>query len=242
MRGAVMADESERDVLDFTKGPDCLNLDELGRVAAGAGSAQSRQHTADCSYCGTELALLREFTEGAPASPAEAAVVSSIERQLRTNAPWRDSQSAKRGWLPAWLSWPTAGLSAAAAMALVLVMVLSRSPQPTAGPLDSTADVLRAGGVVEIAPLGDMAAVPTVLRWQPVTGAAQYRVRLLDVAQSEVWTATAVSTAELAIPAPAQSLMLPRKTLFWQIDALDAQGKTIGRSRAEQFRVVGQGQ
>ena len=95
---------------------------------------------------------------------------------------------------------------------------------------------------MEIAPLGDMAAVPTVLRWQPVTGAAQYRVRLLDVAQSEVWTATAVSTAELAIPAPAQSLMLPRKTLFWQIDALDAQGKTIGRSRAEQFRVVGQGQ
>ncbi len=241
MRGAVMADVSERDVLDFTKGPDCLNLDELDRVAAGAGSAQSRQHTADCSYCGTELALLREFTEGASASPAEAAVVSSIERQLRTNAPWRGSQSAKRGWLPAWLSWTTAGLSAAAAMAVVLLVVLSRSPQPPVGPLDSTADVLRAGGVVEIAPLGDMTTAPTILRWQPLAGAAQYRVRLLDVAQAEVWT-TAVSTAELAIPAPAQALMLPRKTLFWQIDALDAQGKTIGSSRAEQFRVVGQGQ
>ena len=75
--------------------------------------------------------------------------------------------------------------------------------------------MLRAGGIAEIAPLGDMAAVPAILRWQPVAGSAQYRIRLLDVEQAEVWTAMAVSTAELPIPAAAQALMPPRETLFW---------------------------
>lgn len=226
--------------LDFGKGPDCPELGELETLLDGAGTPPLREHTAHCSYCQTELAMLREFNEAKPASAAEAAAVARIEQQLRRNAPWKQAGPVveARSWWPAWLNWQTAGL--AAALAAVLLTFSLRGPQqPAVTPIDGGgADTLRAGVLAGVAPVGDLEAAPALLQWQPVAGAAQYRVRLLDVEQITIWSATAAKN-ELTLPAATRALMLPRKTLFWQVEALDAQGKPLAASQQERFRVLG---
>ncbi|MCC6537426.1 MAG: hypothetical protein IT162_07755 [Bryobacterales bacterium] len=238
MREAVMAGEMEE--IEFGKGPDCPEIGELETLLDGAGSARLKDHTAHCPYCQTELALLREFTEGQPASAEEAAAVARIEQQLRRNAPWKQNTASAGApsWWPAWLNWQSAGL--AAALAAVLLTFALRGPQqPPVAPVEGgVTDTLRAGVVAGVAPVGDLEAAPALLQWQPVGGAARYRVRLLDVEQLTVWETSAAKN-EAALPAAARALMLPRKTLFWQIEALDAQGKPLAVSQQERFRVVG---
>jgi len=75
------------------------------------------------------------------------------------------------------------------------------------------------------------------MRWDPVAGAAVYRVRLTEVDRNVVWQ-TLASEAGIRLPEEARAFMRDRKTLFWEITALDADGRVIASCEPEPFRVL----
>ena len=227
--------------LNLGQGPGCLEPVDHERVASGLGTPSQVRHLNECNACQTELALLREFVDGQPSTAEEAAAVTRIERQLRQSPPWAKVAEPRRRWFAAW-NWQLAGFALAGALVLVLFLMPTGGPrQPGLAPLDGGASVLRAGEVTGLAPVGDVEAAPDKLRWQPAAGATQYRVQILDVEELPVWSAMAApGQVELALPAEARALMLPHKTLFWKVEALDRQGQVLASSALERFRVIGQ--
>lgn len=59
-------------------------------VAAGAGTAASRRHAVYCSYCQTELAMMRDFVEAKPATTGE--VAADLWDALTSPGLWKFSR------------------------------------------------------------------------------------------------------------------------------------------------------
>ncbi len=115
------------------------------------------------------------------------------------------------------LGW-AGGLAAAAAVVLALVL-----PRATPGPGTTTTpgDELRSDRVadrpVALAPRGQLAAAPVVLRWKPLAGARAYRVQVLAADGTPLWSSPETRTSELAWPTSVAS----RPGLYyWQVVAL----------------------
>ena len=92
----------------------------------------------------------------------------------------------------------------------------------------------RSQGVELIAPKGDLPKAPERLRWAAVAGAAQYRVKILEVDRVVLWQGTATSLA-VHVPAEIQSKVLPGKRLLWEVEALDAGGNVLAKG-SQDFR------
>ena len=204
---------------------ECLGAAALERMAGGKGSDSEREHVAECARCGTELELLISF-EAAQATAAESVVVRQMEQKLRAAPAWRPGREAR--WVWGW------GVGLAGLAAMLFFGLWLRNP---AGPVTPAEDMVRSGRIEGIAPAGDLAQVPEMLRWRGVGGAAAYEVRLTDVEEQTLWQSR-TTEAVLALPPAARVLMTERKTLAWRIRALDARGVAITASATESFRVV----
>ena len=84
-------------------------------------------------------------------------------------------------------------------------------------------------------PDGTLADLPRAFRWLPVEEAQYYVVKLFEVDRTEVWSGR---TSELAleIPRTVQELVVPGKTLLWQVAAYDKSGNLLARSDRLEFR------
>lgn len=227
--------KNEKEILGgaATKGSHCLSLDELETLAAGLGSEQARQHCLACLHCGTELEMLATFS-GLPATADEAAEVEKIARQLRTKPSWRGAaRPERRGWLSRLFAHPAGGIAVAGLAAMLAVGIWWQRPSPAVPANDLT----RSLQVEGIAPTGDLPMAPATVRWTQVPGAARYQVRLIEVDQNVIWQMDS-GLSELRLPAEVRAAMVDRKTLFWAVTALDAQGKAIAASAPRAFRVV----
>ncbi|MCX6606878.1 MAG: hypothetical protein NTV52_25300 [Acidobacteria bacterium] len=200
-------------------GPECLSPAQLERLA---GQAEGRDpHVEQCAHCTTEIALLREFL--APKLTfAETAAVSQIERRLGKGGP-----SVRR------VNWYR-GAGVAAIAAAIAVGVWLQNPASRAVPAE---DVVRSVSIGSIAPAGDLAVVPRLLRWDAVVAASHYRVAIVGVDREPLWQGESVG-AELVLPAEAQALMAPGRNLWWRVSALDGEGRLVGVSGAQAFRYV----
>ena len=117
--------------------------------------------------------------------------------------------------------------------------MLLRNPAGTPAQLRPVAidDTVRSARLEGVSPVGDIAKVPEELSWQPVANAGSYRIRLQDIEQKTIWEGSSIATT-VPLPREAQSQMMNRKTLYWQVDALDAARKPLASSGPQQFRVV----
>jgi hypothetical protein len=97
--------------------------------------------------------------------------------------------------------------------------------------------VLRSGAFDVIAPAGDIREVPQEIRWQPVAGAVQYEVRLLEVDRHELWKTTA-SNPQADVPSQVRAMIVPSKTLLIQVVAFDGAGRRIAAAEPERFRLL----
>ena len=79
--------------------------------------------------------------------------------------------------------------------------------------------------------------MPARLQWQPVSGAARYRVRLSEVDRQEIWSSDTVDAA-IDLPPDVRARIVPGKTLVWQVTAYGASNAPIAESSAERFRLV----
>ncbi len=214
---------------------ECLAIDELASVLEGRRGDPARgtaeAHMLGCAYCRNEMTLLREF-ESPAIRPEERKAVDSIAAQLRKNSP-----AAAESWWQ-WLRNPKILVPALSfAMALIAVTVGLQFRHSTIQPyVPSANDVLRGQSVEVIGPVGDVAQPPDRLEWRPVAGASQYKIKLMEVDRTEVWSATLAQTSAL-VPQNVRSKLSPLKTLLWQVVAINGVGDVVADSGVQRFRV-----
>ena len=94
----------------------------------------------------------------------------------------------------------------------------------------------RSGSIHLVSPIAEQKAAPAEFRWEAVQGASSYQVELQDVAGITLATAKS-SQNVLPVTPEMKAAMVSDKPLKWKVTALDAAGKEIANSSAEQFKV-----
>jgi hypothetical protein len=208
------------------------------------------EHAGRCPACAAERDLARLFDAGPAAGdvlPEDVAfVVSRLQAAspARTQAgpaaaPARDAQRTlpfpARRRPPAWTNW--ARLAAAALVILVAGLFLQRffAAPPLPEP-PSSGGVVRGGEVEALAPVGEVAAVPSELRWEPRTGAASYRLRLRAVDDTVLWEGTAAAPPA-RLPAEVAGRLQRAVVYLWSVEAIGQAGARLGASEPVRFRV-----
>jgi len=227
-------------------GPECPSIERLGRYADGALTLEERSrdepHIAACPNCQAELALLQAF-----ATPAvrddEAKVVRWGVEELRRrepeifdSGPPQDSNIRRWDWF--------GRLRPVSTLAIVLLLLgsgyyLSNQDTPRL-PADSgsSPEATRSLSVTVRGPIGDQTSVPARLQWEPVNGAARYRVRVSEVDRQEIWSGDAVGTG-IDLPPDVRARIVPGKTLVWQVTAFSPSNAAMAESAAQPFRLAG---
>jgi hypothetical protein len=245
---------SDRDILKstLTATPQCLAPEQLEALLDGK---RSHPHLAQCTRCQAELAMLKSFESAAPLPDEGAAVAwigSHLDRQLeniKSPARSRASRSATQGLEPqgSWLArmfgfggmrWvlPAAAVAAIAIASAVLLRP-AKAPDLQANAGGQPA-IYRSQEVQVVSPVGDVQQVPQQLLWQAFAGAAAYRVVLMEIDHSQLWTSETKETS-VEIPVSVRAKMLPGKPILWQVTALDAQARVLVSSQVQEFVAPG---
>ena len=237
------------DVMRRALGPmdDCPTIEELESLASGEAIAKSRWtgHLQVCGYCQTELRMMQTFLaeKSREATPGAGTAAELLEKKRK--------EILKRAFLvpasvPWWKSAFTIGRIAQASFAAAAILVVvgaviffrSTPSQPQLEARNQTGpEVLRSNTFALISPVGDVQERPTEMRWEAVPGAASYQVRLLEVDHSEVWKANTKDT-RIELPEGIRARIVPAKTLFAEVTAIDSSGKQIGGTELVRFRLV----
>jgi hypothetical protein len=179
--------------------------------------------------------MWHEFDDPAPREEgaAEAWIAAELRRRSALRAKHRPA------WWRRLMPLPAYRLSGALAAVLLLACVAalytlrSRTGSPD---LSGSGSVLRSQAVALVAPLGDLDARPAELRWQPVPGTVTYMVEVLEVDHHSLWKSNTSGTS-LPVPAAVRALMVPGKTLLWQVNAVGSSGATLAASGLQKFKV-----
>jgi hypothetical protein len=202
----------------------CPSIEELA-----ADQNRFRQHVSECAHCSAELALLRSFESG-QASAAERPAIAQIVAELKKNSPAKQESWWQKMWRPRVLVPLAVGLAAAA---LVIVMNVPRPGNSLDAPFDN---VVRSTQLAVISPVGLLAQTPSQLKWSPVNGAASYKVQVLEVDRTTLWSASSYD-AYADLPGEVRAKIVPLKTILWEVSALDASGHPIASSGMQSFTV-----
>ena len=87
-----------------------------------------------------------------------------------------------------------------------------------------------------IAPTGEVAEAPKTLRWKPVPGLTRYKISIMEVDESLLWSGE-TNDSTLTIPVSTRVKMLPGKPVLWRVTALDDQGRVLATSQVQRFSV-----
>jgi hypothetical protein len=235
---------------DIGRTPECISVEEIDRYLHGALDEtrlqEVRTHIKACSVCTAELALLRSF-QSAEVLPEEAEPVRWITNRLgervgeifqtpgmepvrRTRAPW---------WRISW-SFSSLRTPALAFASLVIVLTVGLLRYRNSVPvLDTSAGpaVMRSQTLAVIAPVGKVDRMPSEFQWHPVAGAVRYQLRLVSVGRSELFTAN-VHTTSFKLSAGDSAKLTGRKTVIWEVSAVNREGAVIALSGEQQFEIV----
>jgi hypothetical protein len=206
--------------------PDCLAVERLMADL----TTTEQAHVDQCARCQAERALALEFEQSLPG--ADEADVQSVvsELQRRIGATRTAGMSRRPRVLSPWLQL-AAGVVFAAGLGY-----LAWDREPAIGKTDS--DVYRSNTVSVKGPVGDLVEPPARFEWTLVAGAARYTISVREVDATPLWSAT---TADVSVAAPSAVLqvLVPGKTLIWDITALDANGAVVAHSAEQRFRISG---
>lgn len=226
---------------------DCPTIEELESLASGDAIATGRWtgHLQACGYCQTELHMLQTFLteKSREATPDAGKAAELLEKKRKEILKQVFSTQASMPWWKSAFTVPriVQASFAAAAIFLVVGAVLffrSTSSQPQLEARNQTGpEVLRSNTFALLSPVGDVQERPTEMRWEAVPGAASYQVQLLEVDRSQVWKANTTDT-RIELPEGIRARIVPAKTLFGEVTALDASGKQIGGTELVRFRLV----
>lgn len=235
-----------REVLGRTEGCPPTEKLELALVE-GAPELPSEvaQHLKTCGYCQTELHLLRDFKEGGTAG--DSADVDKVAELLRGRSKEilhtrRAAEPQESWWSRAfripWLAPATLGMATVLVVVAVVLQYRQTVNRPGLnGSFQTGTEVLRTSSFAILKPTGDLLERPVEVRWELVQGAARYEVRFLEVDRAEVWKA-ATTEDHIEIPRRIQDRIVPAKTLFCEVVALDSSGRKTGDTGLIRFRLL----
>jgi hypothetical protein len=224
---------------------ECLPLEMLERMTeSSSADPKAAAHLAECAHCQTELSMLKSFEASVPSAEEGAAVAwiaAQLERKQNASLAQQEMVQQKGIRVSFWRNmFRMPYLAGAGALAAVLILAVSlynggNSNSPSLhnpnGP-----EIYRSDVVKLIAPIGEMAQAPAEFRWEAVKGAASYSIELTDVLGSVLASEKSTQTA-LPLTSAMKAQMSPGKPLKWKVTALDATGKEIAHSNAENFKV-----
>jgi hypothetical protein len=224
---------------------ECLPLEVLERMTeSSAADEKAAAHLAECAHCQTELSMLKSFEASVPSAEEGAAVAwiaAQLERKQNASLVQEKMAQQKAARPSFWRNmFKMPYLAGAGALAAVLILAVSlynggNSNGPSLhnpnGPETYRSDVVKL-----IAPIGEMAQQPAEFRWEAVKGAASYSIELTDVLGSALASEKSTQTT-LPLTQAMKAQMSPGKPLKWKVTALDATGKEIAHSNAENFKV-----
>ena len=132
--------------------------------------------------------------------------------------------------------WPVRlALAATLVLAAGLVFQVTRTRPPRL-PDRPVEDVVRSTRVELVAPLDEVASIPSELNWTGVDDVDQYRIVIRAVDQSILWEET-TSQSSAEIPVEVRNLLRPGVTYLWVVEALGSEGAVVGRSETRSFTV-----
>jgi putative zinc finger protein len=237
----------ERKILSgaLERGPECLDVEVIARYVDDALAPRERDaakaHIDACPTCQAEITLIQAFAD-ARVSDEESIAVREIvaDLQRRPSAivlPAREESRARRGL--SFGMW-RATLSAAAALLVAIVAgyyLLGSNAPRLPNDIDSGREVTRSLTVILRGPIGDQTTAPTRLEWQSVASAVRYRVRLMEVDRSELWSAETTKMS-IDLPTAIRARIVPAKTLLWDVTAYGVTSEIVAASDVERFRLV----
>lgn len=243
-----MAHEDDKDAHNLIRtavaaGPNCLTPVQLDECLGNAES-QWFAHVRTCPRCSTELALLRTFEESTPL-PQEGAAVSWITAQLERNPAYKAKAGGSirrperaKNRLIAFFPQLASAFALIAVVAIGLVFYQSqRTREPgLEGPIGGS-DVYRSGQLEITEPVGDIAQLPSAIRWEPVANASKYAVTLVEVDKTVLWSGTSFDNFMTITPELANRIQ-NRKPILLEVEAQDSSGKVLARSSPIRFRLV----
>ena len=197
---------------------DALDPDERRRIES---------HVGDCPACAAERDLARSF-ESAAASDAADPDVEWIVGELERS---RFAPERKRPRV----DWRWASAAALVLVAVGAALALRQGPPPLAHPTSQRV-VLRGAALELFEPRGDVAAAPAELRFGAVPAAASYRVKILEVDDTQMWSLD-VAGSPAAIPDDVRSRLAEAVVYRVQVEAFDQSGVRLAVSGAVPFRV-----
>jgi hypothetical protein len=202
-------------------------------------------HAAHCPACAAERDLARDFDAGDEAGvrPEDVAfVVSRLEaaspvrtRDARVVAFPGPRQTATPQATPSRSrDWRRLAAAAVVILAAGLGFQLFR-PGPPPLPPPQAGGVVRGGEVEAVSPVGEVAGLPSELRWTPRPGAISYRVRLSTVDDTVLWETT-VPAPPARLPAEVARTLHRAVVYVWSVEALGPAGERLGASEPARFR------
>jgi hypothetical protein len=250
MKGATMPNEepSERQILKaaLRPGDSCPPVEQLEKlVIEGSAPAPALlEHVRSCTYCKTQVQLLRDFSAGTLQESEEEAV-RLITARLRERSgdifdrPRVPSEAPATWWKTFWRTpWLRPAALALAGVSIVVVLSLQlRNGPPGIRPPRAGEEVLRSNTISILAPAGDIREVPNEIRWQAAPNAMRYQARLLEVDGTELWKAETASNA-IELPAAVRGRVVPARTLLFEVSAFDASGIQVAQSGPVRFRLL----
>jgi hypothetical protein len=223
---------------------DCPPLEDLECLLTEGAPAPLKRHVDGCSHCQTELQMLRSFISNEVAEHEKAAV-DSIATRLRAGstaipAVRRGVEEHHSWWkrilAVRWLTPATAALALAMVVAGVTIE-LRRGRQPSLDTAIGGTEVLRSSAIAVLSPIGDLREKPAEIRWEAAPNAARYRVRIMEVDRTELWSQE-TTTPRIDLPASVENVIVPAKTLLIQIAAFEATGGKVAESETVRFRLL----
>jgi hypothetical protein len=189
--------------------------------------------------------MLRSFTSDQIAEHEKGAV-NAIAARLKTRPPIHRKEEravleSRRTWWKRmldvrWLS-PTAATLAIALVVFGVAIEVRRGRQPALDIGPRGVEILRSSTIAILSPSGDLREKPTEIRWEAAPNAVRYRVRIMEVDRADLWS-TDTTSPWIRLPASAQTLIVPSKTLLVQVAAFDASGRKIAESETTRFRLL----
>lgn len=238
---------NEQDAFRAALGPgtDCPPIEDLERLTSEQPPAPNvAKHLESCSYCQTELQMLHAFQAGEAGHASKEvervtellqARAKKVVRQAsvaQAPAPWwRTVFSARR------MAQASFAMAAVLVATVVVIQFRPTKDRPLPDTTQSGPEILRSGSFAVQSPVGDLQERPGEIRWESVPKAANYRVRVLEVDHSEMWKAETKEN-QIALPSAVRSRIVPAKTLFCEVSALDASGNKIGETGLVRFRLL----
>ena len=204
-----------------------LGRDEMLRWRDEGGEGERSRvlgHLAACDTCRREYADLVRDAE--PSGEAESLATEAVAAGMDAYPSAHPRAARNRS-----VVWAASGLAAAVLVGSALILI---TPPPHGDPPNE--DLLRGEEIRIVAPAGTVSG-PIAFQWSSPLRSTRFRVWVHDAGGAVVHSA--ISTEERLQPPPeVQSRLRPGQAYKWEVEAFDAAGERIARSREQDFTLA----